>query len=147
MDRREGFHAAVIKLRSPEWSPAFPDMNTLNVDGEYWTIRQVCELLKDDDEVLPDEIVGELMDAMHGSRRLLESFGRSRTYATGSQCLLELLDNLIKTFQKTVTHSASRRAGPSKNSTTPALLCTIRTAKRPPMSKDRQKKGRPSERP
>jgi hypothetical protein len=36
MDRREGFHAAVIKLRSPEWSPAFPNMNTLNVDGELW---------------------------------------------------------------------------------------------------------------
>ena len=99
MDRREGFHAALIKLRSPEWSPAFPDMNTLNVDGEYWTIRQVCDLVKDDDGVLPDEIVNELKDAMHGVRRLLELLGRSRTYATGSQCLLELLDNRIKTFR------------------------------------------------
>jgi hypothetical protein len=50
--------------------------------------------------VLLDEIVGELMDAMHGDRRLLGLLGRSRTYATGSQCLLELLDNRIKTFQK-----------------------------------------------
>ena len=99
MDRREGFHAAVIKLRSAEWSPAFPDMNTLNVDDEYWTIREVCELVKDDDGVLPDEIVDELKNAMHGVRRLLELLGRSRTYATGSQCLLELLDNRIKTFR------------------------------------------------
>ena len=99
MDRREGFHAAVIKLRSPEWSPAFPDMNTLNVDDEYWTIREVCELVKDDDGVLPDELVGELTDATHGDRRLLELLGRLRTYSTGSQCLLKLLDNRIKTFQ------------------------------------------------
>jgi hypothetical protein len=99
MDRREGFHAAVIKLRSPEWSPAFPNMNKLEVDGEYWSIREVCELVKDDDGVLPDEIVGELMDAMHGDRRPLELLG-SRTYSTGSQCLLKLLDNRIKTFQR-----------------------------------------------
>jgi hypothetical protein len=75
-------------------------MNTINVDGEYWTIRQVCELVKDDDGVLPDEIVDELMDAMHGDRRLLDLLGRSRTYATGSQCLLELLDSRVKTFRK-----------------------------------------------
>ena len=74
-------------------------MNMLNVDDEYWTIRQVCDLVKDDDGVLPDEIVNELKDAMHGVRRLLELLGRSRTYATGSQCLLELLDNRIKTFR------------------------------------------------
>jgi hypothetical protein len=100
MDRREGFHAAHNKFRSPEWSPAFPDMNRLNVDGEYQTIRQVCELVKNDAGELPDLIVGELMDAMHRDRRLLELLGRSRTYATGSQCLLELLDNRIKTFQR-----------------------------------------------
>jgi hypothetical protein len=100
MDRREGFHAAVNKFRSPEWSPAFPNMNTLNIDGEFQTIRQVRQLVKDEDGVLPDEIVGELMGAMHGDRRLLELLGRSRTYATGSQCLLELVDNRIKTSQR-----------------------------------------------
>ena len=36
---------------------------------------------------------------MHGVRGLLELLGRSRTYVTGSQCLLELLDNRIKTFR------------------------------------------------
>jgi len=106
MDRREGFHAAVIKLRSPEWSPAFPDMNTLNVDGEYWTIRQVCNLVKDDDGVLPDEIVDE--------RRLLELLGRSRTYATGSQCLLRAVGQSDQNLSdKTVAVAASRRRGPS----------------------------------
>ena len=64
-----------------------------------WTIRQVCDLVKDDDGVLPDELVGELPDATHGDRRLLELLGRLRTYSTGSQCLLKLLDNRIKTFQ------------------------------------------------
>ena len=112
MDRREGFHAAVIKLRSPEWSPAFPDMNTLNVDGEYWTIRQVCNLVKDDDGVLPDEMVDELKDAMHGDRRLLELFGRSRTYATGSQCLLRAVGQSDQNLSdKTVAVAASRRLG------------------------------------
>ena len=82
MDRREGFHAAVIKLRSPEWSPAFPNMNTLNVDGEYWTIRQVCELVKDDDGVLPDEIVWSVEDIWCGFRR-----DRRRRPETGL-CLL-----------------------------------------------------------
>ena len=114
MDRREGFHAAVIKLRSPEWSPAFPDMNTLNVDDEYWTIREVCELVKDDDGVLPDEIVDELKDAMHGVRRLLELLGRSRTYATGSQCLLRAVGQSDQNLSdKTVAVAASRRRGPS----------------------------------
>ena len=56
--------------------------------------------MKDDDGVLPDEIVGELMDAIHGDRRLLELLGRSRTFAIGSQCLLELLDHRIKAFQR-----------------------------------------------
>ena len=56
MDRREAFRAAVIKFVSPEW--AFPDNDTFEVEG---TICEVCELVKDDDEVLPDPTVGDLM--------------------------------------------------------------------------------------
>jgi hypothetical protein len=99
VDRREAFHAAVIKFRSPEWSPAFPDTDTVEVDGKYRTIREVCWLLKRDTGELPDIIVGELMKAMRGDRRLLQQLGRTRTYATGSQCLLELLEERVRTFK------------------------------------------------
>ena len=75
-------------------------MNTLNVDGEYWTIRQVCELVKDDDGVLPDEIVDELKDAMHGVRRLLELLS-ARAVGQSDQNLSD----------KTVAVAASRRPG------------------------------------
>jgi len=33
-----------------------------------------------------------LVKAMHGNHRLIQLFAISRTYATGSQCLLELLE-------------------------------------------------------
>ena len=99
MGRREAFCAAVIKFRSPEWSPAFPDNDTFEVDGKYRTIREVCGLVMDDAGELPDPIVGELMSAMHGDQRLLKLLGRSRMYATGSQCLSELLEDRVKTFQ------------------------------------------------
>jgi hypothetical protein len=97
MDRREAFRAAVIKFVSPEW--AFPDNDTFEVEGKYRTIREVCELVKDDDEVLPDPTVGDLMWAMHGDLRLIEKLGQSRTYATGSRCLLDLLNDRVATFQ------------------------------------------------
>jgi len=99
MDRREAFCAAVIKFQLLEWSPAFPDHDAFKVDGEYRTIRQICELVRDDTADLPDETVGHLMEAMHGDRRLHELLGRSRTYATGSQCLFELLEDRVRTFK------------------------------------------------
>jgi hypothetical protein len=94
MDRREAFCAAVIKFLSPEWSPASPDNDTFEVDGKYQTIRQICELVKDDSEELPDRIVGEFMQAMD-DRRLRELL---RTYATGSQYLSELLEDRVRTY-------------------------------------------------
>jgi hypothetical protein len=99
VDRREAFCAAVIKFQLPEWSPAFPDNDTFEVDGEYRTIRRICELVRDDTAELPDETVGHLMQAMLGDRRLLKLLGPSRTYATGSQCLSELLEYRVRTFQ------------------------------------------------
>jgi hypothetical protein len=71
----------------------------VEVDGKYRTIREVCWLLKRDTGELPDIIVGELMKAMRGDRRLLQQLGRTRTYATGSQCLLELLEERVRTFK------------------------------------------------
>jgi hypothetical protein len=96
MDEREAFWAAVYKFRSPEWNSAFPDQPTFEVKGQYLTIRQVCELVKDiaHDE-LPYLVAAELVKAMHGDHRLIQLFVPSRTYATGSQCLLELLEDRI----------------------------------------------------
>ena len=95
MDEREAFWAAVYKFRSPEWSPAFPDQPTFEVKGKYFTIRQVCDLVKDFTDELPYLVAGELVKAMRGDRRLIQLFAPSRTYAAGSQCLLELLDEHI----------------------------------------------------
>jgi hypothetical protein len=99
MDRREAFCEAVIKFRAPEWSPAFPDNDTFEVRGEYRTIREVCGLVMDDAGELPELIVAELIQAMHGDRRLHELLDRSPTYATGSQCLSELLEDRVRTFE------------------------------------------------
>ena len=99
MNRREAFCAAVIKFRSPEWSPAFPDNERFEVDDEHQTIRQVCALVKEDKEELPDVIFYELVEAMHGDRRLHELLDRSPTYAAGSQCLSELLEDRVRTLK------------------------------------------------
>jgi hypothetical protein len=95
MDEREAFWAAVYKFRSPEWSPALPDQPTFEVKGKHLTIRQVCELVKDIADELPYLVAGEMVKAMHGDHRLIQLFAPSRTYAAGSQCLLELLDEHI----------------------------------------------------
>ena len=93
MDEREAFWAAVYKFKSPECSPAFLDQPAFEVKGKYFTIRQVCELVKDITDELPYLVAGELVKAMQGDRRLIQVFAPSRTYAIGSQCLLELLEN------------------------------------------------------
>jgi len=94
-DEREAFWAAVYKFRSPEWSPAFSDQPTFGVKGKHLTIRQVCELVKDIADELPYLVAGELVKAMQGNPRLIQLFAPSRTYAIGSQCLLELLEDRI----------------------------------------------------
>jgi len=95
MDEREAFWAAVSKFTSPEWSPAFAHQPMFDVEGKYLTIRQVCELVKDITEELPYLVAGEVMKAIHGDNRLIQLFAPSRTYATGSQCLLELMEDRV----------------------------------------------------
>jgi hypothetical protein len=95
MDEREAFWAAVYKFKSPEWSPAFLDQPAFEVKGKYFTIRQVCDLVKDITDELPYLVAGELVKAMQGDRRLIQVFAPSRTYATGSQCLLELSEDRV----------------------------------------------------
>jgi hypothetical protein len=70
---------------------AFADAPTFEVRGNNLTICQVCELVKDITDELPYLVAGELVKAMHGDHKLIQLFAPSRTYATGSQCLLELL--------------------------------------------------------
>jgi hypothetical protein len=92
---RTAFWAVVYKFRSPEWSPAFSDQPTFGVKGKHLTIRQVCELVKDVTDELPYLVAGELVKALRGDHRLIQLFAPSRTYAIGSQCLLELLEEHI----------------------------------------------------
>ena len=95
MDEREAFWAAVYKFRSPEWNPTLLDQPAFEVKGKRLTIRQVCELVKSIPDELPYVVAGEMVKAMHGDNRLIQLFALSRTYATGSQCLLELLEGHI----------------------------------------------------
>jgi hypothetical protein len=90
-DEREAFWAAVYKFRAQQRNPALPDQPTIEVKGKRLTIRQVCELVKDIPDELPYIIAGEMVKAMQGDHRLIQLFALSRTYATGSQCLLKLL--------------------------------------------------------
>jgi hypothetical protein len=95
MDEREAFWAVVYKFMSPDWSRAFSDQPTFGVKGKHLTIRQVCELVKDITDELPYLVAGELVKALRGDHRLIQLFAPSRTYAIGSQCLLELLEEHI----------------------------------------------------
>jgi hypothetical protein len=95
MDEREAFWAAVYKFTSPEWSPDFADQPTFDVKGKYLTIRKVCDLVKDITDQLPYLVAGEVMKALHGDRRLMQLFAPSRTYATASRCLSQLLEDHI----------------------------------------------------
>ena len=93
LDEREAFWAAVYRFRSPEWNPALRDQPAFEVKGKRLTIRQVCELVKNIPDELPYIVAGEMVKAMRGDHRLIQLFALSRTYATGSRCLLELLKN------------------------------------------------------
>ena len=96
MDEREAFWAAVYKFTSPQWSLALADQPTFDVKGKHLTIRQVCELVKDiSHDELPYLVAAELVKAMQGDTKLIQLFAPSRTYAIGSQCLLELLEDRI----------------------------------------------------
>jgi len=90
-DEREAFWAVVYKVRSGGWHPALSDQPTFEVKGKHLTIREVCELVKDLPDELPYIVASEMVKAMHGDHRLIQLFALSRTYAIGSQCLLELL--------------------------------------------------------
>ena len=87
--------AAVYKFRSPKWSSAFSNQPAFEVKGKYLTIRQVCELVKDISDELPYLVAGELVKAMRGDHALIQLFAPCRTYAIGSQCLLELLKDRV----------------------------------------------------
>jgi hypothetical protein len=95
MDEREAFWAAVYKFRSPEWNPTLLDQPAFEVKGKRLTIRQVCKLVKSIPDELPYIVAGEMVKAMRGDNRLIQLFALSRTYATASQCLLELLEDQI----------------------------------------------------
>jgi hypothetical protein len=99
VDESEAFWATVYKFTSSEWSSAFADQPTFFVKGKYLTIRQVCDLVKDITEQLPYLVAGELMKVLHGDRRLMQLFVPSRTYATASRCVLQLLEDSIARYR------------------------------------------------
>ena len=95
MDERDAFWAAVYKFRSAEWSPALLDQPTFEVKANILQSAKSANWLKIFPMNAPYIVAGEMVKAMHGDHRLIQLFALSRTYATGSQCLLELMQEHI----------------------------------------------------
>jgi hypothetical protein len=96
------FGRRFYKFRSAKWSPPFSDEPTFEVKGKHLTLRQVCELVKGITDELPYLVAGELVKAMRGDGKLIQLFATSRTYATGSQYLLELLEDLLELLEERI---------------------------------------------
>ena len=62
-----------------------------------WRLRPEVTVIGGDGshDELPYLVAAELVKAMQGDRRLIQVFAPSRTYATGSQCLLELFEDRV----------------------------------------------------
>jgi hypothetical protein len=100
MDACEAFCIAVKFYRSGEWSPALPARTTINVYGRNLTLRQVCSLVEDVAQPLPDSIVSDLFTSLRRRHpRLEKRVTVDRTYSSGAGCLIHLLNEAEKTFR------------------------------------------------
>jgi hypothetical protein len=82
MDVCEAFCVAVKFYRLGEWRPALPARNTINLDGQEFTLRQVCSLVEHMTRPLPDSVVSDLLTSLHVRHSHLEK--RLVTDRTGS---------------------------------------------------------------
>lgn len=88
----EAFHQ-VVRFFS-DWRPPEPERE-VRIEGNFYTMTEVCGLLSTCSVGLPAEIFDRLysvyMDARHSHLR--EKLGAERSYATGAYCLCKLIDD------------------------------------------------------
>ncbi len=100
IDKREAFCIAAKIYRSGEWTPGFPNRNTIDVNGRRRTLRDICALVTAIQERLPNSTVDDLRERMHAQHiQLQEELVHDRSYATGAKCLLRLMDEREKELQ------------------------------------------------
>jgi hypothetical protein len=86
---RDAFYGAVQLY--PNWT-AVDDGPLVKVDGQRYTIREVCNLALDFHDGLPTDLLGSVMYSLNaGDRDLLEGLAKDNSYAGAARCLLELM--------------------------------------------------------
>ena len=106
MTEREAFRRAVEICLEDNWRPSLPDQPTLLVDDKHCTLRQICELVFNFDDALPDDVGKALLYVMRDIRHadLKAYLGRYWTYAAGAKCLVKFMEAEIKVFKKRRTN-------------------------------------------
>ena len=97
---REAFHEA-LRLYRDGWSPERPEHPMVNIKGKDYTIREVCERMAGIDDRMDDDVEGDLSSEIDeaGDMNLKSEFAKNRSYATGAQCLLKLMDRRERDYQ------------------------------------------------
>ncbi len=87
---RDAFYLAVQLY--PSWTPA-EDKALVSIDGQHWTIGQICELAAGIGDPMPDILLGNLMLFLAAEDEdLMEDLAKDRSYAGGARYLLKLMD-------------------------------------------------------
>lgn len=93
MTEQEAFGWAVRVVRLGDWSAAIPEQPKFEVDGQFLTIRDICEREQNRDVPLPQAVADDLFALFHraSDADLPVDLKLSETYSTGAKCLLEFL--------------------------------------------------------
>jgi hypothetical protein len=96
----QAFGAAVEHFER-DWSPDMPDQPLVRVGVKARSIREVCDLVADFDDRLPENVHADLWAQIHmGSEDLKAELSESQTYATAARCLRELVDRKVAAYQQ-----------------------------------------------
>jgi len=93
---QKAFCEAVLHYDADDWSPALPEFPRVSLQGKSYSLREVCDFVKTDDEKLPDEIATMLFSNPGQAEKL----GSAATYAVGSECFAEILDARVRRFEQ-----------------------------------------------
>jgi hypothetical protein len=86
VNARQAFLQLVVAVANNDWSPALPDIPMVDVDGEFRTPREVCQLASGLPDKLEDEVVGVLLGEMR-DQKLCETLGKDRSYGPAGERL------------------------------------------------------------
>jgi hypothetical protein len=84
-----------------DWTPSNPHQPLVNVRSAMRPIIEVCNLVDQFQDRLPDQTLGLLRQGMHVQHaRMIEILSEDPTYAFGARCLRELLQERVRAYQK-----------------------------------------------